>query len=31
MGGIKLNAVFKPQIDDDKVVSLFNSKNKPQK
>lgn len=26
MGGIKLSAVFKPQVDEDNIVSLFNKR-----
>jgi hypothetical protein len=26
MGGIKLSAVFKPQMDEHKIVSLFNKR-----
>ena len=31
MGGIKLQAIFKPQIDENKIVSLFNKRSKPAK
>lgn len=32
MGGIKLSAIFKPQVDEDNIVSLFNKRpGKPKK
>jgi signal transduction histidine kinase len=31
MGGIKLSCCFKPQIDEDNLVSLFNKRSAPKK
>jgi hypothetical protein len=31
MGGIKLHAVFKPQVDENNIVSLFSKRSSPVK